>query len=161
MPVEVQYAVASSRLPLPEAALTSKIAAWAAGVISAAGECFPKTDPDVCIRLVDQDESRMLNAQFRGKDKPTNVLSFPVDPLPAAVAESPLGDIVICMDVVADEAEQQAKDLIDHLAHMVVHGMLHLYGYDHERDAQSMLEMENLEREILDRFDVGDPYLEQ
>jgi probable rRNA maturation factor len=101
-----------------------------------------------------------LNSQFRERDKPTNVLSFSADPLPFEGAEMLLGDIVICAEVVAAEAHEQAKTMLDHLAHMVVHGMLHLYGYDHERDTQSMHEMESLEREILGRFEVGDPYRE-
>jgi len=165
MPVDVQYAVAQDQLPLPEAPLREKIESWVAAVISAVG--VPEgaderggRDPGVCIRFVEKQESLQLNLQYRNKDKPTNVLSFPAEPLPMPDVEEMLGDIVICAGVVACEAREQSKPLLDHLAHMVIHGMLHLYGYDHERDAASMHEMETLEREILERFGVSDPYRE-
>lgn len=163
MPVDVQYAVAQDQLPLKKKELTRCISEWARAVIAIAGGGVDGTadeDPEVCIRLVEEEESRLLNSQFREKDKPTNVLSFPADPLPVEGMEPLLGDIVICVGVVAGEAVEQSKTMLDHLAHMVVHGMLHLYGYDHERDTQSMYEMETLEREILDRFGVDDPYRE-
>jgi probable rRNA maturation factor len=114
---------------------------------------------DVSVRIVDAAEMRVLNRDYRDKDKPTNVLSFPAGPvagLPAA-EPVPIGDIVICADVVGDEAEAQAKPLLDHWAHMLVHGTLHLLGFDHERDAEA-LEMEALETRILAAHGVADPY---
>lgn len=165
MAVEVQFACSQSQLP--EAA---GITAWAEAVIRRMGK-----DPDrvdVCVRIVDEAESRELNNSYRHKDKPTNVLSFTAD-LPAGLTagmeagmaaematELPklLGDIVICDPVVIQEAQAQKKTVSDHYAHMVVHGMLHLYGFDHEDQADAD-EMEDIEREILERFSIADPYL--
>jgi probable rRNA maturation factor len=107
------------------------------------------------IRVVGEDESRALNRRYRGKDKPTNVLSFPA---PASPAEPLLGDLVICAPVVTREAREQSKTARAHWAHMVVHGCLHLLDYDHEneRDARRM---ESRERELLAGFGFADPYL--
>ena len=111
----------------------------------------------VCIRVVGVAASRRLNAGYRGKDKPTNVLSFPSSP-EERVASGSLGDLVICAPVVAREAREQGKRLRAHWAHMVVHGTLHLLDYDHEkaRDARTM---EALEVEILRGLGFHDPYL--
>ena len=110
----------------------------------------------VTIRFVDANEGRQLNREFRGKGKDkdyaTNVLSFPYDPLPDLT-----GDLVICAPVVRHEAIEQDKSALAHFTHLVVHGMLHLQGYDHEADAEAML-MEAKEREILARLGVADPY---
>ena len=115
----------------------------------------PQGEGEVCVRVVDETESRTLNRRYRGKDKPTNVLSFPADiELPEGRV---WGDIVICAPVVAAEAEAQGKALEAHFAHMVVHGVLHLLGYDHESGADAET-MESLETEILGRFGIGDPY---
>lgn len=114
---------------------------------------------EVVIRLVDEAESRQLNHTYRGKDKPTNVLSFPFE----APAEAPLpllGDLVICVPVVAREALQQGKSLEAHWAHMVIHGLLHLLGYDHETDEEAQ-QMESRERELLDQLHFPDPYTEE
>lgn len=112
---------------------------------------------DVCIRLVDEEESRTLNRDYRGTDKPTNVLSFPADlRLPEGEGKI-LGDIVICDPVVRREAQAQGKLAGEHYAHMVIHGMLHLYGYDHEDPAEADV-MEDIEREILGRLGIADPY---
>ena len=110
----------------------------------------------VCIRIVGAAASRGLNAGFRGKDKPTNVLSFPASTLEREIGGA-LGDLVICAPVVAAEARAQHKAPAAHWAHMVVHGVLHLHGYDHEssRDARAM---ERLEVEILRAFGYQDPY---
>jgi probable rRNA maturation factor len=112
--------------------------------------------PTLCVRVVDSAESRRLDREFRGKDKPTNVLSFPASP-EERVAGGVLGDLVICAPVVAREAREQRKTLGAHWAHMVVHGTLHLLGYDHERtrDARTM---EALEVEILRGLGFHDPY---
>ncbi len=110
----------------------------------------------VVIRLVDSDESRQLNRDYRGVDKPTNVLSFPYE-APAEIADEFLGDMIICAPVVEQEARQQNKPLKAHWAHMVVHGMLHLQGYDHQGDEQAE-QMERLEGEILATLGFPDPY---
>jgi probable rRNA maturation factor len=112
--------------------------------------------PLLCVRVVDSAESRRLDREYRGKDKPTNVLSFPASP-EERVASGALGDLVICAAVVAREAHEQRKTLGAHWAHMVVHGTLHLLGFDHEkpRDARAM---EALEVEILRGLGFYDPY---
>lgn len=111
---------------------------------------------EVTIRLVDEGESQSLNRDYRGKDKPTNVLSFPFD-APPGIDIDLLGDLIICRQVVEYEAEQQGKQLMDHWAHMVVHGSLHLLGYDHIEDDEAE-QMEALERDILATMGVPDPY---
>lgn len=111
---------------------------------------------EICIRVVSPEESQTLNSTYRGKDKPTNVLSFPFE-VPEGIPLILLGDLVICAEVVATEAEEQNKALFDHWAHMVVHGCLHLIGFDHINDADAE-EMENLERQILATLDIADPY---
>lgn len=117
-----------------------------------------KEEAELCIRLVDPEESRELNHQYRGKDKSTNVLSFPFE-VPDDIPLNLLGDLVICADVVRREAEEQNKPLHNHWAHMVVHGTLHLIGYDHINDEDAE-EMEQLEREILAQLSIPDPYKE-
>jgi probable rRNA maturation factor len=115
---------------------------------------------EVTVRLVDEDESRMLNLTYRGKDKPTNVLSFPFDDpidLPAEGELSLLGDLVICAPLVSLEAEQQDKPLQHHWAHLVIHGLLHLQGLDHE-NAQEAEAMEALETRLLATLGIPDPY---
>lgn len=110
----------------------------------------------LAIKLIDEDEMTMLNFHYRQKQKPTNVLSFPCQ-LPDEVRGDMLGDIAICAPVVNQEAIQQAKPLQAHFAHMVVHGVLHLLGFDHEND-QEANEMESLEVTILDELGFQDPY---
>ena len=102
------------------------------------------------------DEVQSLNKQYRNKDKPTNVLSFPMES-PAEIDVSLLGDIVLCAPVIKQEAEQQSRSEVSHWAHMVVHGMLHLQGYDHieNHDAE---QMEQLEIEILSQLGFDNPY---
>jgi probable rRNA maturation factor len=112
--------------------------------------------PSLCVRIVDSAESRRLDRDFRGKDRPTNVLSFPASP-EERVASGVLGDLVICAPVVAREAHEQHKTLGAHWAHMVVHGMLHLLGYDHEKPREARA-MEALEVEILRGLGFHDPY---
>ncbi len=111
---------------------------------------------EICIRLVDADESQELNAAYRGKDYPTNVLSFPFDG-PVGIPTDLLGDLAICAEVVAREAEEQKKPLMHHWAHMVIHGTLHLIGFDHINDAEAE-EMESLETELLASLNIPDPY---
>ena len=123
-----------------------------------------KSDCEVGIACVDLDESHKLNLEYRQKDKPTNVLSFPSD-LPdemAAVLDSfPIGDLVICIPVVLQEALEQSKTPIEHFTHMLVHGTLHLMGYDHETSDQDAEEMEAIEIQILAKLGFDNPYAEQ
>ena len=134
------------------------IAIWVNRAIDAAGS---SGDLEVSVRVVDVSEMQRLNSEFRGQDKPTNVLSFPTGDLAGLPedVEQPLGDIVVCAAVVADEAERQGKMQRDHWAHMIVHGTLHLLGFDHENDSDAA-EMENLEVRILGKHGVANPYAE-
>jgi probable rRNA maturation factor len=116
-------------------------------------------DCELSIRLVDEDESAELNSQYRGKNGPTNVLSFPFD-APVVINPRLLGDLVICVPVVGREAKEQSKAPEHHWAHMVVHGCLHLLGYDHIDDDEAE-EMEALEIKILQSLDIANPYIWQ
>lgn len=110
---------------------------------------------DLSIRIVDEAEGQALNLRYRGKDKSTNVLSFAYDGDLLDVPQ--LGDLVICAPVVVREAAEQGKDARAHWAHMVVHGCLHLLGYDHQSEPEAEA-MEQLEREILGKLGFPDPY---
>ena len=148
MPVDVQ--LASDLCDLPE---IGDIQKWADVTLDELGE--DAEPPDLCIRLVGTAESRTLNYQYRGTDKPTNVLSFAADvEVPGARV---LGDLVICAPVVLSEAQSQEKSSTDHFAHMVVHGVLHLLGHDHELP-EAASQMERLELRVLTRLGVPDPY---
>lgn len=114
-------------------------------------------EAEVTIRIVDEAESNDLNLTYRGKDKPTNVLSFPFE-CPPGVEDFPLlGDLIICRQVVEQEASEQQKTLESHWAHMVIHGSLHLLGYDHIEDTEAE-EMEALEKEFMQALNFPDPY---
>ncbi|MGC7560352.1 rRNA maturation RNase YbeY [Pasteurella sp. PK-2025] len=117
------------------------------------------SDVEMTVRIVDEAESHHLNLTYRGKDKPTNVLSFPFE-CPDEVELSLLGDLVICRQVVEKEAAEQGKPLMAHWAHMVVHGSLHLLGYDHIEDHEAE-EMESLETAIMQGLGFEDPYLSE
>lgn len=106
----------------------------------------------ITVRFVDANESRQLNRTFRQKDYATNVLSFPYDQNPV------VGDLVVCLPVVLREAKEHGKSPLQHFAHLIVHGMLHLQGYDHEAGQREAARMEAREREILARFGIDDPY---
>ena len=120
-----------------------------------------QSDCEIGIACVDNDESHKLNLEYRKKDKPTNVLSFPSD-LPDEMAQIldtfPIGDLVICIPVVLQEAIEQQKTPIEHFTHMLVHGTLHLMGYDHETSEEDAEEMEALEIEILKKLGFENPY---
>lgn len=123
-----------------------------------------KEQAELSIRIVDNAESQELNREYRDKDKPTNVLSFPFE-MPPELAHLDtdeigylIGDLIICAPVVQQEAQEQNKQLLHHWAHMVVHGCLHLLGYDHINDDEAEI-MENLERDILIKLEISDPYL--
>jgi probable rRNA maturation factor len=123
-----------------------KVAALTAGVI----ESSALPAGGLCLVLADDALQRRLNREFRGRDKPTNVLSFEAAP-------GALGDVVLALETIAAEAEAQGKTLADHVAHLVVHGVLHLRGYDHETQGQAR-RMERLEIEILAGLGIADPY---
>ncbi|WP_318517973.1 rRNA maturation RNase YbeY [Photobacterium leiognathi] len=118
-----------------------------------------QADAEVTIRLVDEADSHELNLEYRGKDRPTNVLSFPFEAPPGIELEL-LGDLIICRQVVEKEALEQNKPLKAHWAHMVVHGSLHLLGYDHIEDDEAE-EMEGLETEIMQNMGFVDPYISE
>lgn len=150
MAVTVDIQEASSG-PAPSA---QSIQSWAELALQEVAE-----DCELSVRLVDETESAELNSTYRGKEGPTNVLSFPFD---ADIELEPrlLGDLVICVPVVEQEAISQVKVAEHHWAHMVVHGCLHLLGYDHIEDGQAK-EMEALETQILKSLAINDPYLAQ
>ncbi|WP_136252978.1 rRNA maturation RNase YbeY [Onishia niordana] len=125
---------------------------WIGAVLQHADE----THQELTVRFVDSDESQTLNRDYRDRDRPTNVLSFPFES-PPGVSLPLLGDLVICHAVVVREAREQDKSLAAHYAHMVIHGTLHLLGHDHIEDDEAE-QMEALERVILSGFDIQDPY---
>jgi probable rRNA maturation factor len=145
--LDLQSASTSDRIPGKRA-----FATWAARAL--AGR---RDGVELTIRVVDEAESTELNRRFRGKDAPTNVLSFPFEPPPGVPETGLLGDLVICAPVVEREAREQGKGTEAHWAHMVVHGILHLLGYDHQADAQAA-EMEDLETRILAELGFPPPY---
>jgi probable rRNA maturation factor len=113
----------------------------------------------VNIQLFDPVQARQINKTFTGKDYATNVLSFPYEPL-RGEKTALLGDIVMCPSVVENEAKEQGKRLRDHYAHLTVHGILHLLGFDHQDEAEAT-RMEDHERRVLDTFGIPDPYAER
>ncbi|WP_019222215.1 rRNA maturation RNase YbeY [Bartonella rattaustraliani] len=115
---------------------------------------------EISLLFTDDEHMTQINAQWRGKNKPTNVLSFPAFPLKAGDPPGPmLGDIIIARETVVLEAKKEGKTFQDHLTHMIVHGLLHLLGYNHETHDEA-LQMEGLEREILQKLFIKDPYVE-
>jgi|AJXC01.1.fsa_nt_gi conserved hypothetical protein TIGR00043 len=115
-----------------------------------------KGNSELLIRIVDKTEIQNLNKTYRHKNQPTNVLSFPSD-LPIEIDEEILGDVVICTDVVTDEAKAQNKTFDEHLTHMAIHGTLHLMGYDHIDETEASV-MESLEIKILEKIGIANPY---
>lgn len=131
-----------------------QIEQWATAAVQ------PQSDEvEMTVRIVDEAESHALNLNYRGKDRPTNVLSFPFQ-CPDEVELPLLGDLVICRQVVEREAQEQDKPVMAHWAHMVVHGSLHLLGYDHIEDDEAE-EMESLETQIMTGLGFADPYLSE
>ena len=151
--VDIQVAVDDESVPGSD-----DIAFWVGRAMWAAGR---REDADVSVRVVNATEMQQLNSEFREQDKPTNVLSFPagdIEGLPSD-ADVPLGDIVVCAEVVRSEAREQGKTAQDHWAHIVVHGTLHLLGFDHEEDSDAA-RMEGLEVQILTDNGIANPYIE-
>ena len=144
--ISVQYAMAAEGMPDENA-----IRHWATLALQQGREAA-----ELSVRVVDTAEITALNRQYRGKDSATNVLSFPFEGM-AGVESALLGDVVICAPVMAAEAVQQGKALDAHWAHMVIHGVLHLQGYDHHADAGAQ-RMEALESQLLARLGYPDPW---
>jgi len=119
----------------------------------------PSQDSEIVVRIVDEDEMIQFNEQYRNKKGSTNILSFPFDS-PEEVESDLLGDLLVCAAIVESEAQQQNKELEHHWAHMIVHGVLHLIGYDHINDSEAE-EMEALEIKILKTIKIDNPYEER
>ena len=145
--VEVQFATAVGDLPTPE-----QISAWVEHALPVA-----KRASEINIRVVDEAEAVELNQQFRGKDYAPNVLSFPAE-LPPGMDFEMLGDIALCAPVAVREAKTQQKSVEQHFAHLLIHGTLHLLGFDHESEDDAKV-MEQAERELLAHFGFPDPYI--
>ena len=144
--VEIQKVYSAGYSPSDE-----KISQWFKLVIK-----LLQKNGTLVVRLVDETESRELNRQYRGKDSATNVLSFPFE-APPNIEDNHLGDLVICVPVVNREAIEQNKSKEHHWAHIVIHGILHLLGYDHIEDNDA-IKMEQLEIDILDKLGISNPY---
>lgn len=144
--LDIQYASDAGDLPGED-----QLSRWIGAALDGRRE-----EAELCVRVVDEPEMQALNAQYRGRDYATNVLSFPAD-LPPELELPLLGDIVICAGVVAREAAEQGKAPAAHWAHMLVHGTLHLLGYDHIEDDEAE-EMEALETTVLGRLGFPPPY---
>ena len=142
--LSVQYACNTDGVPS-----RPQFRAWARAALNADG----MRGGQITLRLVEADEGQTLNRDYRGKDYATNVLSFPYE-----IAPMVIGDLAICHPVVVREAAEQGKTLEAHYAHLVVHGVLHLQGYDHETGEADAARMEDKEREILASLGFADPY---
>lgn len=153
--VELDYQIATNETKVPS---KHQCLTWLETLLPAFQE-----RSELTVRLVDEAESQQLNSMYRGKDKPTNVLSFPAD-VPDLVhpdMELPLlGDLVICVQVVNREYQEQNKSFEAHWCHMLVHGSLHLLGYDHIEDTEAE-EMERIEQEFLQKMGFPNPYNDQ
>ena len=145
--VDIQLADSSAKTPDAQ-----QIRGWVAAVFTT----LERSPLALTVRVVGEAEMAKLNRRYRGRNQPTNVLSFPIESL-AGVCTDLLGDIVVCGPVVDREAAIQHKPPMGHWAHMVVHGMLHLFGYDHESD-QEATAMETLEKSVLKGLGFSDPY---
>jgi len=153
-PVDIDISIEAGDWP-DEAALTRLVDR---AVAAAFAETGVEGASELSIVFSDDAHIRTLNADWRGKDKPTNVLSFPAFPFPKGGPLPPmLGDIVLAAETVAKEAGLEDKPLENHITHLVIHGLLHLLGYDHETDAEAE-EMEAIERSALARLAIPDPY---
>ena len=149
--IEVDVQAAMSAVDVPGDDVVKR---WVAAAVRAAGVAG---DCEVSVRFVDQQEGSALNEQYRDRQGPTNVLSFPAAEMLAPDAPRLLGDIVLCVPVILQEAEQGGIAPADHFAHLLVHGTLHLLGHDHAEAAEAAA-MEALETRILGEGGIADPY---
>ena len=143
--LDIQFVVDGADIPA-----ASDFKCWLGKILS------PAMDTSVCLRIVGENEARELNRRYRNIDKATNVLSFPAQ-IPADIGIHHLGDIVLCAPIVMHEAAIQEKDLMAHWAHLFIHGILHLQGYNHDSDDTAEV-MEAVEVKTLQKLGIGDPY---
>ena len=146
MSIQLDVQVVSNNLDIPKA---TEFKIWANSVPI---DC----ETSLCLRIVDEEEAKTLNKKYRKIDKATNVLSFPAE-IPSQLKIDFLGDIVICAPVVTLEAQEYNKDVKNHWAHLFIHGILHLQGYDHEKETDAV-KMESLEIKILHSLGIPNPY---
>ena len=153
-PTDVSAPVVDIEIASPLWAQQAEAEAMVRAAIATAAQRVP-ADGEVSVLLADDATVRVLNRDWRGIDRPTNVLSFPQpdDKVPFAL----LGDIAIAYETLAREADAEGKPFLHHLAHLAVHGFLHLMGYDHETDSEAEA-MEQLEHDVLARLEIPDPY---
>lgn len=149
MILEIQRIFQCSKIPDD-----SQIKIWAALALLGSNQ-----DSEILIRIVDENESTALNHQYRQKSGPTNILSFPLD-APNNLEINLLGDLVVCAPVIEKEAEQQGKSVFDHWAHIIVHGVLHLQGFDHIEESDAVV-METLEIKLLKTINISNPYFQE
>ena len=145
--VDIQLADSSAKTPNAQ-----HIRGWVAAVFT----ILERSPLALTVRVIGEEEMAKLNRRYRGRNQSTNVLSFPIEPLPGMRTDL-LGDIIVCGPVVDREAAIQHKSPMGHWAHMVVHGLLHLFGYNHESDQDAMV-MEALEKSVLEELGYSDPY---
>jgi probable rRNA maturation factor len=148
--IDLQVACTTDELPSQ-----AQLQLWVETALSTASQTTQTFE--LTIRLVEPEESQQLNNQFRGQNKPTNVLSFPFE-VPEGITLNLLGDLVICVDIMKNEAKLQNKNLFDHWAHLVIHGCFHLLGFDHISDIEAV-EMEGIEVAALAKLHINNPYL--
>ncbi len=149
-PASIDVQFASDHRPLPG---QQQLREWVAATLAFEG----RSGARVCLRVVDEEEGRQLNARYRGIDRATNVLSFATDPEGLPEEFSALGDLLLCAPIVVRESRQQHKPVNDHWAHLVVHGVLHLLGYDHDSEDEAHA-MEGREIDVLERLGIPNPY---
>lgn len=148
----LQVATKTASLPTP-----AQFKLWIKSVLTFPGQTLRAKAFQLAIRLVDEPEIQSLNHQYRGKNKPTNILSFSPDPDIQSLYPSQLGDLIICAPLVEKEAMEQGKKILDHWAHLVIHGTLHLLGHDHEKPEEASV-MEGIEIELLAGWKIPNPY---
>ncbi|MDR6755021.1 putative rRNA maturation factor [Mycoplana sp. BE70] len=159
--IDIQISVEGGSWPDETALLaqSARVIGAAAGHLARAeGQPFPKQPPELSLLFTDDASIQAINAEWRGQDKPTNVLSFPAYPLAPGDTPGPmLGDIILAYETLQREAGELGKPFDEHLTHLLVHGFLHLFGYDH-METDEAEEMEGLETRILGELGLSDPY---
>lgn len=138
----------------PEILKVDEVTRWINCALTHIG--YDKESAELTVRIVDEAESQQLNSDYRSKHRPTNILSFPFE-APAQIACDLLGDLIICYPIIESEAAEQNKDVINHWAHMLIHGTLHLLGFDHIEDSEAEI-MESYEVAILAKLGITNPY---